>query len=146
MKHPLKAWMQTNEEGAVTAFVVVMALPLVLLAGLTVDGGLAINARMRAADDAEQAARVGAEQIDLASLRSSGTVLIDESAADSAASNYLAARGYTTATIDSTTEQVSVEVQASVGTTILSLMGIQNLTVHGTATARAAVGITGETP
>ncbi|GAA4194107.1 pilus assembly protein TadG-related protein [Microbispora amethystogenes] len=70
------------ERGSMSVFVVVFSGAVFLLAGLLVDGGAAINARLKAADIAEQAARAAADQIDEETLRASGQVrlLADEGA------------------------------------------------------------------
>ena len=62
-----------------------------------IDGGNALNARMKLADDVEQAAQVGANQIDLDALRAGDAVSIDPAAADAEARGYLAALGYSRA-------------------------------------------------
>jgi Flp pilus assembly protein TadG len=53
-------------------FTVLFSVVVFLLAGLLVDGGSAINARLRANDIAEQAARAGADQVDVDHLRATG--------------------------------------------------------------------------
>ena len=58
-----------GEDGTVTAFVVIFTLALILLAGLVVDGGLTLAARVQAIDEAQAAARAGAQAIDLAAYR-----------------------------------------------------------------------------
>src|SRR6266545_4681866 len=62
---------RAEEGGVVTAFVVVMAIALLLVTGLVFDGGRAIVAKRHAINVAEQAARAGAQAIDIASVRSS---------------------------------------------------------------------------
>ncbi|MBO3745151.1 flp pilus-assembly TadE/G-like family protein [Streptosporangiaceae bacterium NEAU-GS5] len=57
-----------------SVFVVIFSVAVFLLAGLLVDGGAAINARLRAADIAEQGARAAADQIDVETLRSTGRI------------------------------------------------------------------------
>lgn len=134
--------------GAATIFVVSLAIVLFVAAGLVVDGGLAINARERVADDAEQAARAGAQQIDLPALRAGGTVAVDPGAASTAAINFLIARGYSgsDATVSAAPDAVQVSVNRQVGTALLSLIGIQTFTVRASATARPAAGVTAEIP
>lgn len=61
-----------SERGSMSVFTVLFSVAVFLLAGLLVDGGAAINARLRAADVAEQAARAGADQIDVDHLRATG--------------------------------------------------------------------------
>ncbi|GIH74393.1 pilus assembly protein TadG-related protein [Planobispora longispora] len=62
-----------------SVFTVLFSLVVFLLAGLLVDGGAAINARLRAADVAEQAARAGADQIDVEYLRETSRARLLES-------------------------------------------------------------------
>jgi Flp pilus assembly protein TadG len=78
-----------TDQGSVSVYVAVLAFPFLLVAGLVVDGSGALVARQRAADEAEQAARAGANQIDLATLRAPGGVRrIDDAAAQEAVDTY----------------------------------------------------------
>src|SRR5450755_2058636 len=74
--------------GSVTVFVVFFTITVLVLASLLVDVGNAVNARQRAADLAEQAARAAANTIDLAGLRG-GTVAIDTNTACANASRLI---------------------------------------------------------
>src|SRR3546814_2863091 len=58
-----------NERGSVTAFVVIMTSALLAMAGLVIDGGYALAAHRRAFNEAEAAARAGAQAVDLDTLR-----------------------------------------------------------------------------
>ena len=137
-----------RDAGAATVFVVAFAIVLLVLAGLVVDGGLAINARQQVADDVEQAARAGAEQVDVPTLRGTGRVVIDSAAAGRAAENFLGSRRYTAAqvriSVDPVAGQVTATATRQLPTALLSLIFIRTFTVTATGTARAAVGITGE--
>ncbi|WP_235557942.1 pilus assembly protein TadG-related protein [Sphaerimonospora mesophila] len=62
------------DRGSMSVFVVIFSAAVFLLAGLLVDGGAAINARLKAADIAEQAARAAADQIDQETLRATGQI------------------------------------------------------------------------
>jgi len=84
-----------DERGSATIFVIGFALVLFLCAGLVIDGGLAINKRMRVADDAEQVARVGADSIDANVYRHTEVLQIDESLARRRMGDYMASLGYT---------------------------------------------------
>ncbi|UBU14609.1 TadE/TadG family type IV pilus assembly protein [Nonomuraea gerenzanensis] len=64
--------MRAGERGSMSVFTVLFSVVVFLLAGLLVDGGSAINARLRAADVAEQAARAGADELDVDHLRATG--------------------------------------------------------------------------
>jgi Flp pilus assembly protein TadG len=61
-----------GERGSVAVFTVVFAIAVVFLTALILDGGIAMNAKERAADIAEQAARAAADNIDVGTLRSTG--------------------------------------------------------------------------
>lgn len=67
-----------SERGAISAMLVTLIVMLFVLAGLVVDGGFAINARQKIYDDAEQAARAAANQIDIETLRATGEIVILE--------------------------------------------------------------------
>ena len=137
-----------DDTGAVSVFVIGLVLVLMVVAGLVVDGGRAVNARAALADDAEQAARAGANQIDENVLRASGDVRIDPVAARRAAAEFLAVRGYgpEQVTVDADAIEVHVSLTRVVPTQLLSLIMINDFTVDGEATARAAVGIVTELP
>ena len=135
-----------RDRGAATVFVVGFAVVLLVLAGLVVDGGLAINARQRVADDVEQAARAGSQRIDVAELRRDGVVRIDPAQARTAAADFLRTRGYPAGgiRIDASPEQVQAEATVRQPTALLSLVFIDDFTISATGTARPAVGITRE--
>ncbi|MEU1876869.1 pilus assembly protein TadG-related protein [Streptosporangium sp. NPDC020072] len=61
-----------GDRGSMSVFTVIFSVMVFMLAGLLVDGGGAINARLRAADIAEQAARAAADKIDVEYLRETG--------------------------------------------------------------------------
>jgi Flp pilus assembly protein TadG len=138
----------TRDRGAATLFVIGLALALFALAGLVVDGGLAINARQRIADDTEQAARAGADRLAEPSLRGGGSVAVDPAGARAVAIDYLLSRGYSAAQISVTVAGDHVQVSATrqQRTTLLSIVFINSFTVSGQADARAVVGITGALP
>lgn len=137
-----------EESGTATLFVVMLSLVLFALAGLVIDGGLAINARQRVADDVEQAARAGAERIDVPTLRATGVVRIDEPAARDAAAAFLTGRGYGAGDllVSTTATTVTARGHQKVPTALLSIVRITSFDVDAEATARAAVGITAEVP
>jgi Flp pilus assembly protein TadG len=73
-----------QDRGSVTIWLVVFAIASLVLLGFIVDGGQYMNARERAADIAEQAARAGANQVSVADLRA-GNFVIPQDAACAAA-------------------------------------------------------------
>ncbi len=135
------------DEGTASVFVLGMVVVLMVVAGLVVDGGRAVNARAAAMDAAEQAARSGANQLGPDALHD-GVVRIDPAAARAAASEYLLAQGYPQSgiTVTASENQVVVAVRDTETTTLLSLAGITSFAAEGHATARAAVGILDEIP
>jgi Flp pilus assembly protein TadG len=70
-----------GERGSVTVFTVVFAVAVIILLGLIVDGGIAMNAKERAADIAGQAARAAADDVNIATLRAGGAVSINSQTA-----------------------------------------------------------------
>jgi Flp pilus assembly protein TadG len=74
-----------RERGSVTVFTVVFAIAVMFLLALIIDGGMAMNARQRAADIAGQAARAAADTIDVATLRATGVAEMAPGACGSAA-------------------------------------------------------------
>ncbi|NKZ05723.1 pilus assembly protein [Actinomadura latina] len=122
----------------------VLFTPVVLLlAGLLVDGGLAIHARQRAADMAEQAARAGANQIDTDALRETGEPVLDPGRARAAACDLLAAYPdeVTGSRCDANDQEVAVTVQISVKPQLLGIIpGFGSFQLTSSATARPVTG------
>jgi hypothetical protein len=130
-----------DERGQVTAFIVFMVGALMLVAGLVIDGGLGLAGEVRATDEAQSAARAGAQAIDLAAYRQSGSVTLDPTAASQAAESYLAATG-DSGQVAVAGDVITVTVRVVQPTQILGIVGLHTLTVSGTASATAVRGIT----
>lgn len=126
-----------EDSGSATIFVVGMAVTLMVSAGLVLDGGTALNGRMRLADEVEQAARAGAQQIDLTVLRSTGQVVLDEPAARARAADYLREVGRLDSAITVQNGQISVTSRDSVDTVLLGLIGINTFEIRASATSEA---------
>jgi Flp pilus assembly protein TadG len=62
----------TDDRGSVAVFSAVFVVAVLLLLGLLVDGGNALNARERAADVAEQAARAAVTDLSIGNLHDQG--------------------------------------------------------------------------
>jgi len=139
----------SDERGTATVFVVMLAVVLFAGAGLAIDGGRAINARDKATDMAEQAARAGADELDTAALRDHGTVVLDQAAARDRADNFVGVAGYVPTTTFGTgtdTDTVTVRVSMTYRTAILGIIGINSIDVSGFASARPDTGTNGATP
>lgn len=84
-----------RDRGSMAVFTVIFSVAVFLLAGLLVDGGAAVNARLRAADIAEQGARAAADEIDTERLRETGRIVLrdDEAAVCRRAQEIVDAQG-----------------------------------------------------
>ena len=131
-----------DEAGTVTAFVVIFSFALLLLAGLVIDGGLTLAARIQAIDEAQAAARAGAQAVDIALFRSTGEVVLDAAQAKGDAQLYLAATGHS-GTVQVNGNQVDVTVSITQPMQILGIGGIGSLTVTGRGSATAEHGVSG---
>jgi hypothetical protein len=141
-KTTTKSSYRRDDCGQVTAFVAVMVAALILCAGLVIDGGLSLAAKVRATDEAQAAARAGAEEIDLTTYRQSGIVVLDPSQATQAAEQYLASTG-DSGQVAVAGDTVTVSVDATQATQILGIAGVHSFTVSASASAMAMRGITG---
>lgn len=147
MTRPLRRWRlpARGDEGQITVFVVVMTAALILVAGLVLDGGLTLATRERALSEAQQAARAGAQGINLATYRQTGTLILDPAQAAADAHRYLAATGYQ-GSVQVTGNVVTVEVTATQRMQILDAAGLTAVTVHAAASAAPQRGIAGALP
>lgn len=134
--------LRTDDGGQATAFVAVMVTALILCAGLVIDGGLALSAKVRATDEAQSAARAGAGAIDLATYRQSGTVVLDPTQATQTAEQYLTSTG-DRGQVMVNGDTVTVQVEATQATQMLGIAGLHSFTVAASASATAVRGITG---
>lgn len=125
-----------DDRGAVTVFIAVLAVGMIFAAGLAVDGGRKLNGLSEARDLADNAARVGAQQVDRDVYRVSGTPTLDVDAAIGAANAYLLSTGNSgTATVVGDT--ITVTVVLNISTKILP--GPISVSATESATAQAAI-------
>jgi Flp pilus assembly protein TadG len=128
-------------------FVVVFGVAVLLLAGLLVDGGAAINARLRAADIAEQAARAGADTIDVDHLRATGNVRLQGGGqACTRAAAIVRAHGDATAALAGCSlggggQQVTVSVRLDWEAYFLTIVGFGGGTMTAQVTAGPQTGL-----
>ncbi|MFC4586586.1 pilus assembly protein TadG-related protein [Sphaerisporangium corydalis] len=125
-----------------SVFVVIFSVVVFMLAGLLVDGGAAINARLRAADIAEQAARAAADQIDVENLRLTGQVRLlgDEGAVCGRARQIVQAHDDADVKLvrcqtGAGQADVTVAVSAHWDAVFLSALGFSGAAMSGVATA-----------
>jgi hypothetical protein len=120
-----------SDRGSITVFVVGLVLSFMMSAGLALDGGRLVSARVAVADHAENAARVAAQQV---GMMRSGQRILQSGPARSAALQYLAQQGLTGEVLvgDRT---VTVTTRITQSTTFLKLVGIAERTVTASRTA-----------
>ncbi len=129
-----------DERGSAAAFVVGMTITLVVVAGLVVDGGGALNARMTLADDVEAAAVAGAQATDELRLRGpEGELVIDPVEAKQRALEVLEGRGYEGIVVVATDDYVRVTAHDTVATKMLLLIGYNQFDIEATATSEAEI-------
>ena len=120
-----------DERGVVSTFLAVIALAMLMAAGLAIDGGRKVNALLEASHLADNAARAGAQAVDLDTLRTTGDLRLLPDQAVSRASGYLTNLGHTgeiTVVGDTVTVTVSLTVDPV-------LLPIGLITVTATETA-----------
>ncbi|WP_394620142.1 pilus assembly protein TadG-related protein [Lentzea sp. JNUCC 0626] len=117
-----------------TAFVLLFVASALGLAGLVLDGGAALSTKARASGIAQEAARAGAQEIDLTAFRTDGTLHLRAGDAADAAVQFLEESGMPgrAAVVGDTVEVVIVIDEP---TRLLGLIGISSLTVRGTGRA-----------
>jgi Flp pilus assembly protein TadG len=128
-----------GDEGSATVLGLFLVVVVLVLAGALIEAGNAMAARGHATAVAQQAARAGADKLDLTALREQGVVRVDPAAAQAAATAYLATLGET-GTVTATPTQVTVTVTVTRPGILVALLGKQTVTVTGTATAAPVTG------
>jgi len=138
---------RADDDGQASVFVVILATAVVMFAGLLLDGGLALAAQVRALGEAQEAARAGAQALDLNAYRTTGTVRLLPDEARTRARTHLTHTGTgDTGTVTVTDNTVTVTVTAHQHTQLLGFLGLDTLTVTATGTARPAHGTTTPNP
>jgi hypothetical protein len=143
-----QAW--GSDDGRVTAFTAVFAAAALLFAGLVLDGGLALAAKVRAVGEAQEAARAGAQAIDLDAYRASGTLRLQPDRAATLARGYLTSTSTGNgadagadpgAVVEVSADAVTVTVTTSQSTRLLGLVGIHSIRITGRGTAHPDRGL-----
>jgi Putative Flp pilus-assembly TadE/G-like len=147
----MRGWFRLRaDRGSAALFVAVFAPAIIFMAGLVIDGGAALEAKQRASDIAEQAARAGAGQCDVAKLRSDGVCYVDLSLVNAAVEPYRTSPGVTGFDWDPLADPgnpdenngVRVTVTMTFKTTFLGIMpAFKTLTIRESADAVAVTGL-----
>lgn len=126
-----------DERGVITLMVVILMVAMVAFAGLVIDAGYAAAGNRRLTNQAQQAARVGADALEPDSLRDGGTPTVDRAQAIALAQQYLNQIDAPPATVTVDGDTVTVEIHSRTKTAILSAVGVTSLPISGHASARS---------
>lgn len=126
--------MTDPERGAVSTFLAVIALALLMAAGLAIDGGRKVNLLREASHLADNAARAGAQAVDLDTLHTTGHISLLEHEAVRHAGDYLAALGHTAADVVVAGDTVTVTIVLTADPVLLPV-GPMTVTATEAATA-----------
>ncbi|MDX8031716.1 hypothetical protein SK803_15935 [Lentzea sp. BCCO 10_0856] len=129
-----------DQRGQVTAYVVTVAVAALAFGGLVLDGGLALAAKVQAMGRAQEAARAGAQEIDLTAYRTDGILRLLPARATAAAHNHLAASHHTGSVLV-TANTVTVTVTIHQRSQLLGLFAVDTITVTGRGEAQPQRGI-----
>lgn len=132
-----------DECGLISIWLALAAFVMMILVGLAVDLGGQVHAKQRAHDLAAQAARVGGEQLQAAPAVEGQYLAIDAPAARSAAEDYLTASGVTGTVTITGGDTITVDVIDTYSLRFLSIVGVNDLTVTGEASARVVRSLGG---
>lgn len=127
---------KTRDRGLVSGFVVCLALTFMAMAGLAVDSGRLVAARLEAADHAENAARLGAQEVDL--IRA-GARIVDRTRAHRVTSDYFSDHALD-GSVMVNHQTVTVTIRDEQDTTILHLFGIDSRQFSVTRRATIVAG------
>ena len=118
--------MKRKNKGSLSAMVVCLVMATMSLAGLAYDGGRVVSTYMAISDAAQNAARLGGQQ--LVGIRD-GHPHIDEDLATAAMRTYLVTRGFT-GKFDIQRTKATVEVSAKISMRILGIIGVGERTIR----------------
>jgi hypothetical protein len=129
-----------DECGTVTAFVASFTLALIAVAGLVADGGFVLAARRSAFNEADAAARAGAQAIDESAIRASGEVRVDPVDARRRASELLEPTDHAVE-VEVVGATVTARVKFEKQLTLLGILGLGPVDIEATGSARAVRGV-----
>ncbi|MER7148372.1 MULTISPECIES: TadE/TadG family type IV pilus assembly protein [Streptomyces] len=125
-----------RDRGSMSVFFALAALAILMVLGLLVDGGGALNAANRSTSLAQEAARTAGQQLDAAQAVQGTAITVDPNAAAGAARDYLAARNVSgDVSVSDDGRTLNVTVHATYTTLFAQLVGRSTINVTGTAHA-----------
>ncbi len=122
----------TDDCGSITAFVVMLAMTFVACAGLAVDGGRLVAAKVQLADQAENTARAGTQEI--TGLRT-GDPKVDVDKSISAAQDFMTLHQIH-GQVSATESEVTVTTTRVVPMSLLKLFGVGSRLISAQRSAR----------
>lgn len=126
-----------SEGGSLTLFVAVVVVGLLFAFGLVLDGGYLLAARRATLNEADGAARAGAQQVAPESIAAAGPVILDPDAVTAAVRAFLAPTGHeSSVVVDQDTVTVTVR-----STYRMRVLPVGSRRVTGVGTAHAQRGI-----
>ena len=133
-----------SDEGSVTLFFCIAVVGLMVMVGLVVDGGAKVRALQRADRLAAEAGRAGGQAIDVLAAIAGDAPTLNPQAAVIATQAYLRANGVAGAvSVTDAGRALVVDVTTTTDTVFLGLIGVNTLTVHGSAKVILVRGVTG---
>ena len=123
-----------DEHGAVLVAGLLLAIALLIVIGAAVDIGRAFIERRELVSLADEAALSGSQALDLEALHA-GRLALDPTEAHATALGVLRAEPRLRAQATANPASVSVEVERTIPTMLLRLVGLSTLTVKARATA-----------
>ena len=132
-----------DESGQAMVLVAVFLSALVAVAGLVADGGMVFAQRRDLQNVADAAAAAGAMQLDERSYRASsgGIVALDQAAARSAATAYLAGERDLVYAVNVAPSRVDVQVSRSARTGFLGAFGIRSVEISARSASEPRHGV-----
>ncbi|MFI1177534.1 TadE/TadG family type IV pilus assembly protein [Streptomyces melanogenes] len=128
---------ERRDRGSMSLFFALSTVAVLMVMGLLVDGGGALNAANRATSLAQEAARTAGQQLDPAQAIEGTAITIDPDAAVAAAQDYLAAAHVQgNAEITDGGQSLTVTVTDTYQTYFAQVVGLGTISVTGSAKAQ----------
>lgn len=132
-----------RERGSISIWLATTAFVMIILVGLAADLTGQVHAQQRARDVAAQAARAGGQQVQASQAIRGQGAQADATAATAAARAYLAAANVSGTVAFRGGDTVVVNTTTTYETKFLSLIGLNQMTVSGTAESRIVRAVGG---
>lgn len=139
-----KIFMKSYDDGIVTAFVVVISAVFLVGLALIYEGGQIVKTELDLRIDAQEAARLGAQQISQSSLYSAKPTLNDALAVLTA-ENFLRAKGLN-GVVFVRDQTVFVQISKDVALPLFAIIGIDKKELYISESATDLIGVNSGTP